>query len=152
MSYFKIYQDKEGKYRWAFYAANHKILAGPGQPFTRRAGAEENIERVQRLVTKAPIHDRTKSGADGHHSQGGTPEFEIYQDKSKEYRWRLQSANNKIIAVSSEGYNAISDCIRCIELLKKNAPNAKVNDETGSDKSSQGKSNPSIESRGGRFA
>ena len=152
MSYFKIFQDKQGQYRWTFHAGNHKVLAGPGESFTRRASAEENIERVQNYALQAPIHDRTKSDSDGHHSQGGTAEFEIYQDRAKEYRWRLQSGNNKIISKSSEGYNAKSDCIRCIELLKKFIPKAEVKDETRRNKSSQGRRKTSTESREGRFA
>ena len=31
-------------------------------------------------------------------------EFELYKDKSGEYRWRLQAANNEVIADSGEGY------------------------------------------------
>lgn len=30
-------------------------------------------------------------------------EFELIRDRSREYRWRLQSGNNRIIADSGEG-------------------------------------------------
>jgi uncharacterized protein YegP (UPF0339 family) len=33
-----------------------------------------------------------------------TPKFEIYQDKAKEFRWRLKASNGRIIAESGEGY------------------------------------------------
>ena len=33
-------------------------------------------------------------------------EFEVYQDKSGEYRWRLQANNNEIVADSNEGYKS----------------------------------------------
>ncbi len=152
MSYFKISQDKKDQYRWTFYAENHEALAVPGESFTRRATAEANIKLVQSLAPSAPIHDLTKPGTNGHHGRGGTPEFEIYRDTVKEYRWRLQSGNNKIVATSSESYSAKSNCIRGIELFKKFAPNAEVKDETQSDESSQGKRKTAVESREGRFA
>ena len=31
--------------------------------------------------------------------------FEIYQDAAGDFRWRFQSNNGKILAVSCEGYN-----------------------------------------------
>jgi uncharacterized protein YegP (UPF0339 family) len=32
--------------------------------------------------------------------------FEMYQDKSGEYRWRLRATNQQIIASSREGYKS----------------------------------------------
>lgn len=150
--YFEIFQDVQDQYRWTFHAANHKKIAVPGESFTRRSTAEANIDLVKRLAPDAPINDLTKPGTDGHHGKGGTSEFEVYEDKAKEYRWRLQAGNNKPIAVSSEGYNAKSDCIGGIELVKKYAPTAKVKDKTRSDESSQRKITTPVEPRGGRFA
>ncbi len=150
--YFKIFQDVKDQYRWTFYAANHEEIAVPGESFTRRATAEANIDRVQRLAPTAPIHDLTKPGADGHHGQGGTPEFEVYENQAKEYRWRLQSGNNKIIAISSEGYNSKSACENGIELVKKFAPNAEVKDETQGSGNSEGKNKKTVQPRGGKFA
>jgi uncharacterized protein YegP (UPF0339 family) len=36
--------------------------------------------------------------------------FEIYKDKKKEWRWRMKSRNNRIIADSAEGYKRKSAC------------------------------------------
>lgn len=54
------------------------------------------------------------------------PQFEVYQDKKKEWRWRLRASNNKAIADSGEGYKEKSDCLHGIDLVKKEAPNAKI--------------------------
>lgn len=54
------------------------------------------------------------------------PEFEVYKDTREEWRWRFQASNNKIIAVSSEGYKNKGDCVHGIELVKKEAPEAKI--------------------------
>ncbi len=49
--------------------------------------------------------------------------YTIYQDKVGEWRWRLQAANNEVIA-SGEGYVNKSDCSDAINLVKgsKDAP------------------------------
>ena len=152
MSYFNISHDKQGQYRWAFHVANDRILADSGEFFTRRATAEANIKLVQSLVGIAPIHNITKPGDDGHRAQGGKLEFEVFPHTAKEYRWQLQSENDKIIAKSSEGFSAITDCVRDIELFKKDAPNAEVKDDTRSDESSHEEHQTANDPRGRRFA
>jgi uncharacterized protein YegP (UPF0339 family) len=49
------------------------------------------------------------------------PVFEIYEDKTREWRWRLKGADNEIIA-SSEGYRQKADCEDRIASVKKNSP------------------------------
>lgn len=50
--------------------------------------------------------------------------YEVYQDTSQEWRWRLRAANNEIIAASGEGYHNRQDCLNAIDLVKssQNAP------------------------------
>lgn len=55
--------------------------------------------------------------------------FEIYKDKKGEFRWRLRADNNQVIA-SGEGYTSKAGCKNGIESVKKNAPKAKVEDQT----------------------
>ena len=40
----------------------------------------------------------------------GKPKSVVYQDKKKEWRFRLVAGNGKIIAVSSEGYYSERNC------------------------------------------
>ena len=44
--------------------------------------------------------------------------FEIFEDTRGEWRWRLKSANGKIIAASGEGYVNKEDCEHGIKLVK----------------------------------
>ena len=37
--------------------------------------------------------------------------WEIYQDRSSEWRWRRKASNGEIVGSSSEGYHNKSDCI-----------------------------------------
>jgi uncharacterized protein YegP (UPF0339 family) len=56
--------------------------------------------------------------------------FEVYKDNKKEFRWRLKASNGKIIATSGEGYVAKADCEHGMELVKKEAAAAKVEDKS----------------------
>ncbi len=56
--------------------------------------------------------------------------FVIYKDRSNEYRWRLKAANGRIVADSGEGYVNKSDCRAAIELIKRHASSAAVEDTT----------------------
>jgi uncharacterized protein YegP (UPF0339 family) len=48
--------------------------------------------------------------------------FEIYNDKSGEFRFRLKAGNGQTI-LASEGYSAKSGCTNGIESVKTNASN-----------------------------
>jgi uncharacterized protein len=52
--------------------------------------------------------------------------FTVYQDRALEWRWNLKAANGNKIADSGEGYRNRSDCVDAINLIKRDAPNAKV--------------------------
>ena len=43
----------------------------------------------------------------------------VYRDKAKEWRWKAQAANGRIIAVSSEGYRRRGDCLASLGLTWK---------------------------------
>lgn len=55
--------------------------------------------------------------------------FEIYQDRSGEWRFRLKAKNGEIIA-TGEGYKTKQGCIRGVESVKRNAAKAIVMTET----------------------
>lgn len=56
-------------------------------------------------------------------------EFEIDTNRNGEYIWRFQAGNNEIVAVG-ESYRDKRDCQHAIELLKRDAATAEVNDKT----------------------
>jgi len=51
--------------------------------------------------------------------------FEVYKDKSGEFRFKLKAPNGEIIA-TSEGYKSKASCLEGIESIKKNAPKTDV--------------------------
>lgn len=58
--------------------------------------------------------------------------FQVFKDVSSQYRWRMVAANGRIIAVSGEGYHNKKDCTDAIDLVKRFAPIAPVEDLTAS--------------------
>jgi hypothetical protein len=56
--------------------------------------------------------------------------FEIYKDKSGEFRWRLVHTNGQVIANSGESYKAKANAIGGMNSVKENAPGATVEDKT----------------------
>ncbi len=58
--------------------------------------------------------------------------FQLFKDRKGEYRWRLRARNGEIIADSNEGYSTKASCKHGIELVKQQAANAEVEDQTES--------------------
>ena len=56
--------------------------------------------------------------------------FEIYKDKSGEFRWRLTHTNGQVIANSGEGYTTKVNVAKGISSLRENVPNATIEDKT----------------------
>ena len=54
--------------------------------------------------------------------------FELYEDKSNEWRWRLKSANGQVIATGGEGYENKSGAQNGIDAVKRDAPGAAVDE------------------------
>ena len=55
--------------------------------------------------------------------------FELYKDNAGKFRFRLKASNGQIIAVG-EAYESKAAAMNGIESVKKNAPDAKVDDQT----------------------
>ena len=55
--------------------------------------------------------------------------FEVYQDTSGKYRFRLKATNGQVIA-TGQGYETKKSCLNGIESIRKNAPDAKLDDQT----------------------
>jgi uncharacterized protein YegP (UPF0339 family) len=109
---FEIYKDAAGEFRWRLKAANGAVLATAGQSYKAKADCQKGVDRI-----------RSEAGTD-------KLSFEVYEDNAKEQRWRLKAANGQVVATSSQGYKAKSDCEKAIDLIKKGAAKAEVEDKT----------------------
>ncbi len=55
--------------------------------------------------------------------------FEVYEDASGKFRFRLKAGNGEIIA-TGQGYGSRQSCLKGIESVKKNASDAEIVDAT----------------------
>jgi len=56
--------------------------------------------------------------------------FELYKDAAGKFRFRLKAGNGEVIAVG-EAYESKASALNGIDSVKKNAPDASVDDQTG---------------------
>ena len=55
--------------------------------------------------------------------------FEVYKDKKGEFRFRFKAPNGENM-FSGEGYKQKQSVTKAIESIKKNVPNAEIDDQT----------------------
>lgn len=103
-------------------APNGQVIA-TSEVYTTEIACRKGIASVQKNVPLAGLEDQTE-----HHQAQPHPKFELFQDKSGKYRFRLKSKNGHVIAIS-EGYCAKAGCLNGIESVKKNAEAAEITTE-----------------------
>lgn len=84
---------------------------------------EEQLETVDRAeAERGALVDELRQ------IQNSQSQFELYTDKSGEYRWRLRHRNGNIIADSSEGYSSREKAQQGLSAVKRDAFGAAVID------------------------
>lgn len=101
-------------------ATNGQVIA-TSEVYDTKAACENGIESVRKNAPIAAFEDQTAEGF----AVATNPKFEMYEDKGGEFRFRLKARNGQTIA-TSEGYKTKASCENGIESVRKNAPEAKV--------------------------
>ena len=100
-------------------ASNGEVIA-TSEVYTSEGACLKGIESVKTNAL-APVEDQTVEEI----VELKHPKYELYTDKAGEYRFRLKARNGEIIA-TSEGYKAKNSCLNGVESVKKNAPEAEI--------------------------
>ena len=100
-------------------AGNGEVIA-TSEVYTTEAACMNGIESVKKNCV-GEVEDQTVENFESVKH----PKFEVYEDKSGEFRFRLKAKNGEVIAVS-EGYKAKASCLNGVESVKKNAPEAEI--------------------------
>lgn len=119
MGKFVIKETKTG-IKFDLKATNGQVIA-TSEVYTTKAACNKGIASVQKNAAVAEVEDQTEEGF----ATIKNPKFEMYTDKAGEFRFRLKATNGQIIA-TSEGYTTKPNCIKGIESVKKNAPEAEI--------------------------
>ena len=101
-------------------ATNGQVIA-TSEVYTTEAACRNGIESVMKNAPIANVENQTEENFEVMKH----PKFEMYEDKSGEFRFRLKATNGQVIAVS-EGYTAKAGCLNGIESVQKNAPDAEI--------------------------
>ncbi|MFB6220666.1 MAG: DUF1508 domain-containing protein [Halolamina sp.] len=111
---FEQYEDDAGDYRWRLTSPNGQIVADSGEGYASEAGVEDAIERVTEYAPEADALDI------------GWAAFEVFEDASGDYRWRLRHRNGNIMADGGQGYAEKSGAEDAVDSFKLNAPGAEM--------------------------
>ena len=107
---FEIYKDKRGEYRFRLKASNgQNILASEG--YKQKSSAKNGIESVKK-----------NASSDGRYERKTT--------KSGQFMFNIRAGNNQVIG-TSESYTTEKARETGIASVKKNAPGAAMDDQTG---------------------
>ena len=104
------------------------LKAGNGEPistsevYKTEKSCRAGIASVKRNAPIAEIEDTTEEG----YKKVKHPKFQIYLDKSGQYRFRLRATNGQIIASCGEPYTTKKAALGGIDSVKRNAPEAPV--------------------------
>lgn len=104
-------------------AGNGEVIA-TSEVYTTKAACLNGIESVKKNAAVANVEDQTVEG----YAVVKNPKFEVYTDKTGEFRFRLTATNGQIIA-TGEGYKAKAGCLNGVESVKKNAPEAEITEQ-----------------------
>jgi uncharacterized protein YegP (UPF0339 family) len=119
MSKFVLRKVSSG-YKFDLTAANGQVILS-SEVYAARSAALKGIASVRSNAPKAHVENQTEEGC----KAMPHPKFEMYQDRSGRFRFRLKARNGKIVAVS-EGYATKHGCLSGIECVKKCAPEAEI--------------------------
>ena len=109
-------------YKFDLKASNGETIA-TSEVYTTEAACRKGVQSVINCAPEANLHDLTGAEQEVKH-----PKFELYEDNSGEYRFRLKARNGEIIA-TSEGYKTKTSCENGIASVRKNAAEGNIVNE-----------------------
>lgn len=118
MAKFVVRQTATG-YQFRLKAGNGETIAA-SEVYNTRAACMKGVESVKSSCV-GEIEDHTVQSI----TAVKNPKFEVYVDKTEEFRFRLKAKNGKVVA-TSQGYTTKAACENGVASVKKNAPLADI--------------------------
>jgi len=107
----EVYEDENDTFRWRLRGDEDKVKFD-STGYKSRSGAEDAVKRVRTFLPEADLIDI------------GQAAFDVYEGEGGDQRWRLRHRNGQILANGTQGYASHSGVWQGIESVKRNAPNA----------------------------
>ncbi len=132
---FEIFEDKSGQWRWRLRAANDELVAMSEEGFASKASVVRALGVVRKNVAAAEDHlELTADDA----TEGKTAKgFEIFEDRSGQWRWRLRAANGELLAIPEQGFASKAGVVKALDVVRRNVAGAEGHHEAGSDEPSK---------------
>ena len=124
---FEIYEEA-GEWRWRLVASNGEPVAISEQGFSTKAGVVKTLDVVRRNVAESEGHAEAQVAEDGSEVKGGKG-FEIYEDETGGWRWRLRASNGELVAISEQGFSSKSGVVKGLDVVRRNAAAAEGHTE-----------------------
>ena len=131
---FEIHEDEAGKWRWRLRARNGELVAMSEQGFATKAGVIKALDVVRRNVAEAEGHEEAATGDDAAEARN-IKGFEIYEDSSGHWRWRLNASNGEILAIPEQGFASKAGVIKTLDVVRRNIADAEGHVEPDADES-----------------
>jgi hypothetical protein len=128
---FEVFLDSVYRFRFHLKATNGQIIA-VSQSYGTKESALKGIASIQKNAPIAKIADYTTKEIipdTAHRGIVQDPDFEIQCDSAGKFRFHLKAANGEIIA-ASQSYLSRESTEKGIASIKRNAPMAKIIDQT----------------------
>jgi hypothetical protein len=128
---FEVFYDSICRFRFHLKATNGQIIA-VSQSYGTKESALKGITSIQKNAPIAKIADSTTKEIipdTAHRGVVQDPDFEIQCDSAGKFRFHLKAGNGEIIA-ASQSYLSRESAENGIASIKKNAPMAKIIDQT----------------------
>lgn len=123
MGKFVIKKAKDGV-KFDLLAGNNQVIA-TSEIYTTLSACKNGIASVQKNSVAANLEDQTVEDV----QTAKNPKFEVYKDKAGKFRFRLKATNGEIIA-TGEAYESKAGCMNGIDSIRKNAPEASIEDKS----------------------
>jgi uncharacterized protein YegP (UPF0339 family) len=124
---FEVYKDKGGDFRFRLKDDDGALLAMAAKGYRTKAECLKLVEAIRRDVAKAHLEDAEKGEKVAVGKAGVI--FEMYKDKSGDYRFRLKDNEGVLFAIAGKGYRTKAACHTVIDAIKHGAAKAKVLEE-----------------------
>ena len=118
---FEIKQAKDGRYFFCLYASNRSVIAF-SQIYSAANSAVNGIKSVMTNASGANVEDTTLKNP----VSVPFPKWEIYIDKSGQYRFRLYATNGQCVCHSAHGYTTRATCKGGIDSIIRFAGEANI--------------------------
>ena len=121
MGKFVVKETSTG-FKFDLKAGNGEVIA-TSEVYTTKAACLNGVESVKANCV-GEIEDQTVENFE----EMKHPKFELYKDKSEQFRFRLKARNGEVIAVS-EAYTTKANCKNGINSVIKNVVDAQIIEE-----------------------